>query len=214
MNGRFGLIRAISLLVLVAYQVQAGIRVIWDSPANTFYKQDGVTLLPASSLFLAFWSADTSVGFNPASPESPSGGDVFLGSRNSSFGPPLPGRITGYGSLPDYFVESSYSLPPDYFVGGRVYIAIFDFPYSSYTGPGSIPVGTYYAIAPLTPFGPLADADPGSGSPPPPDAVDYGGITYKTTLQIIPEPGIGVLALAGSLVAVFVRRRQIANGRV
>lgn len=204
--------KVVVLGCLMAAGVRAAISISWNSPANTFYQPGGTTLIPNQSLFLAFWSPDTTVGFNPAAPESPLGGDIFLGARNMNLLGTAHGRITGYGAG-DFFLESSYGLPPDAFVPGYVYIAFFNFPFASYTGAGSIPVGTYYGIAPTPIYGgPLRDADPASGPPPPPDSVDYRGISYVANMVVIPEPASALLLLIGSgAVCWFRRRRMLAS---
>ncbi|MCX7819217.1 MAG: PEP-CTERM sorting domain-containing protein [Kiritimatiellae bacterium] len=205
-------IRGLSCVVALAIAgaSEAGIRINWNSPANTFYQQNGVTLIPNQSLFFAFWSPDTTMGVNPASLENPTGGDIFLGARNMNLLGTSSGRITGYASG-DYFQESSYSLPPDAFVPGYVYIVFFNFPYSSYMGPGSIPLGTHFGVAPLTPFGGLSDADPSGGPPPPPDVVNYGGISYMASQSLIPEPSAAVMVLVGAGAAIWFRRRRMEN---
>jgi len=201
------------LSLVIATCGWAGILINWNSPANTFYQKDGVTLLPNQSLFLAFWSPDTTMGINALNPESPTGGDVFLGARNTNPSGSSAGRITGYGAG-DLFLESSYGYPTDAFVPGYVYILFFNLPYSAYSGPGSIPNGTFFGAAPLTPFGgPLTDADPPPELPPPlPNTVNYGGLSYIANMQIVPEPTMALLMLCGLGSAVWFRRRRMERG--
>ncbi len=210
---------AITLVLAAVGTAAAGILVDWTTPpvppnAPKFYQHDGVSLLPDASLFLAFWSPDLTIGFNPTAPGSPTGGDVFLGARSTHgpVAPPIPfnGQIVGYGAG-DYFVESSYSLPPDAFVGGYVYIVFFEFPFSSYTTPSSIPLGTFYGIAPVVPYGPLSDADPSNAPPPPPQVVDYGPGTFIAS-YVIPEPATALITLVGAASAIWIRRRRREKG--
>ncbi len=191
----------------------AEIRISWNSPGSTFFLPGGVPW-PNSSLFLAFWSPDATAGFDPANPTVPVGGDIFLGARNSHpIGGTSVARITGYGGG-DELNESTYGLPPDTLQSGYVYIAVINMPFASYTGPSSIVPGTLYTLAPgipVAPQGGLSDAWPPSGPPPPPDVVDYRGLTYVLSSSIIPEPGTAVLGLFGLAAVGWARRRRLAN---
>lgn len=199
-----------SALLIAAQIASAEISINWNSPAATFYKADGTTLLPNSSLFLAYWSADNVIGFNPADPLNPSV-DTYLGHRNTHpMGGTSKGRITGY-SAGDMFSESSYGKGPDEFVSGYVYLVVVDMPYTATLNASDL-VGKNYVVAPGNPptpqGGPLTDATPSSGPPPLPDDINYGGLTYSTTGTLVPEPGAAMLAAVGALAAVWIRRRQ------
>jgi len=161
------------------------------------------TALATHSLFLAFWSSDNSTsGFNPAAPDVPTGGDVLLGAYDISTGPAIAGRITG-GALS----AVTYGTGTSQYSPGYLYIATFEFPYSSYTGPGSIPAGTYYGL------GPTMSLTQQYPTPSTPD--DYGsGIVASpittSSQTVVPEPstlgllGVG-LVTAG---ACAVRRKR------
>jgi MYXO-CTERM domain-containing protein len=118
----------------------------------------------------------------------------MLGARNIS-GPPNAGRI------------SSGSLTYPTYSGGYAYIAVFDMLYSAYAG--SIPVGTKYALGPISSLTtPLPES-------PPATVFDYGALILPapngplvTSASVVPEPATGLFALAGLGVLAFRRMRQ------
>jgi len=154
---------------------------------NTFPTPAGVQLqtaalapLAANSLFLAYYSADISIGFNNVNPLAPLGGDVFLGAfTTGGVSPTTDGDILG-GSAP-VFAQAG---------GGRTWIAVFDMAFGAYVG--SIPIGTSYGL------GPISQTLIEWNATLQPDAYGPNIVApIVTNLQTIPEPGSMALMVLG-----------------
>lgn len=162
--------------------------------------------LASDSLFLVYWSSDNIQGFNDIDPFAPVGGDVFLGGLSThESGPALPGDIMGNSSV-NFFTNSVGGTP------GFVYIAAFEMPYASYTGTGSVSVGTYYGLG--TNIGPSLTENFAVAPLPTPDdygvliSPDSGGLGIQTMNQIVPEPGTWALMCLGVATIVSRCRRK------
>jgi hypothetical protein len=195
--------KAIVFLAIASLAVAASAKMsVSYNTSSARFQNDGGTDLTAGFLFMAYWSSDQSTsGFNTADPTAPSG-DVFLGAYDSDPGNfNLDGNILLTSSPVDYDAASYSGVSS--FNNGYVYAAVFDYAYSSYGG--SVPGGTYYTLAPGTPFGPTED----SGSPTP---VNIGGQfdagTFSTSSQVVPEPASAMLGVFGVGVILYRRWRS------
>lgn len=105
-----------------------------------------------------------------------------------------------------YMNESDDSV-----VGKYVYAIVLDLPFSSFTSLSAVPIGTYAAITGIgTISSSITDITKTDTVPPtPPQSFNGGDI--RTTLQVIPEPGVaGLVALGAAVVAI---RRYRARRR-
>ena len=145
---------------------------------------------------MVYLSTDTTINFNTMTPEVSLGNDTFLGAFSTQEGPPAAGRIVGHGA--DVFGAGSLGL-----AGQSLYIAVFDYAYSSYSG--SVPLGTYYSLGHL-----MTPTTERFGILPSPTPDDYGtSLSVQTSSQLVPEPGTWALfAIGAVLVGAHMRRRK------
>jgi hypothetical protein len=199
-------VKRLAVFVLASSVAVAGfgkISINFNTASETFYTDSSYTTpVDYDNLFLAFWSSDSDTsGYNVSDPTNPTGGDKLLGAYQMN----TANTVDGYVFFPVFPTEydgNNYGLGTDGLVGGYAYIAFFDMAYSTYSG--SVPQGTAYGLAPSTLLGPLADADPATGSPPQPDQMFTGSEKY----HLVPEPASAMLGVFGVGVILYRRWRS------
>ncbi len=176
-------------VALAVSSSQADITINFDSLSGSIV-DNGSANIAANSLFLVYLSPDTTADFNNVDPTSAQNGETFLGALDAGS---RSGRING---------NSAAGFAGAGLDGQHVYIAVFDYAYSSYGG--SVPAGTYYDVAYVSSW--TTTLQGGTSGP---DI--YGGSIsgMQTSSQLVPEPGTWALfALGAVLVGAHVRRRK------
>lgn len=148
----------------------------------------GDVLPSANRLIFGFYTADTSIEFNPDTGSV--GTDVFLGAIDSGA---TAGRIVGAP------LATTYPGPSD----GYAYMVAFDIAYNASYNPGNMPgAGTYYGISVVSDrnnINPYIETFS--------DDIQWNLNPIIMDTQIVPEPTTLAL-LASGLGVVLVRRRK------
>ncbi len=129
----------------------ATVNVNFLSDTNTVLDHLGLKL-GYEKLMLVFWSVNATNDFNPSNPLVAGGDDIYLGALNSTAGNKTPGRLIGSASYDA--TKSPWNLAEDHFVGGHVYVVVYDLSYTT-NEPPVIPANAYYGIGPIS--NPLVD---------------------------------------------------------
>ena len=189
---------ALVLMVMVGVEADAEVSVNFSTPLSALWNWNHTSLIPAGSLFLAYYTVSGgTAGFNPVNPWAPIGDTLLIptsdpqGGLSTQGGPPTAGAITGHGSESFGIGSSAYSP-------GNLYIAVFDIAYTP--NMTSVPVGTSYGLGYV-----YTGLTQQFGQPQGPDQYGPGVSLIQTSLQTIPEPGSMALMLVG-LGMVAVRR--------
>ncbi|MDZ4200482.1 MAG: hypothetical protein U1E27_14500, partial [Kiritimatiellia bacterium] len=142
---------------------------------------------PVSYTVLAYTSADATINYDAMNPfQTTYGNDVFLGATSN---------IVSAG----YYLTSYITSANDSLVGRYAYAVLIDLPYASFSGLGSIPIGTWWGVSAISSSSILkTDDDP----PNSPQDFNSGHVT------LIPEPAAAGLAIFG-VAAMFLRRRKM-----
>jgi len=187
----------LSLVSIVASQ--ASIQVTWDMPNETdiVYLNDGVTELPANSVWQLIWSSTASTtDFNALNPFEPGGSDVLLQEHRN----PNPG----------YIINVNVTNSSSSFVGGYVYTRVFDYQGSTSSFNLLDLDGMWYRTSTVI-TGPLQNI---VGDPPGSPSIHepFAGAVQLNQQYVIPEPGtIGLLVFGGLTAMVAYRRRRSAR---
>ncbi|MEI8133196.1 MAG: PEP-CTERM sorting domain-containing protein [Leptolinea sp.] len=173
---------------------------IGGQPANDALLNHSSNPLAANSLFLVYFSEDSTRGFNNVNPYSPLGGDEYMGSYSTGV---YPGEIAG---------NTSVTLGTLGTLGyaGYVYVAVFEISYSSGPAP-AIPGGSYYGLGNTMATTDFEQYFQDNGLVPTPS--NYGtsrlepstGPVVTSLTTVVPEPSTVGLLLVGAGI-VMVRR--------
>jgi hypothetical protein len=149
----------------------------------------GDVLYPANYLVFGFYTADTSIDFDPNTGSY--GTDVFLGTISSG---PTAGRIAGTP-----LSTTNPSLSPGY-----AYMVAFNIPYNASYNPANMPAGgTAYGISVLSDYNGTAPYSETFS-----DRILYNSNTLILNSTIVPEPSTMALLACGMGVMVMRRRRK------
>lgn len=189
--------RLVAVMVIGgALCAQAKITVDWSTSFEV--KNFGGGTLSAGAIAQLIFSPDASISaVNPGTPFVPQGGEVLLGTFTFTG---VDGYIDvtvnftpGVGYLDGTSVSYGAVAGTPTVLGGMVYTRAFNSGLApTYYGEGGMDVT-------------LTEQIPGPASP---DASDMAKTSDFELTTPIPEPGVGVLVLAGAAVAMFRRRRQ------
>lgn len=167
-------------------------------PANDALLNHSSTPLSANSLFLVYYSSDSTRGFNNADPYSPLGGDEYIGSYSTGV---YPGEVAGNTAV-------TIGTPGEYGYAGYVYVAVFEITYSGGAAP-AIPGGSYYGLGNTMTTTDFRQYFEDNGFVPTPS--NYGtsrlepptGPVTTSLTTVVPEPStVGLLLIGAGLVMV------------
>ena len=152
----------------------------WNNPSPTALTDNlAVPFTIGQATLLTFISDDAVIDFDPLSPLSSTYGDDILVYDLVNTGPDIPGRL-----ITDFMTETDAG---NNYQGKYAYVVALDKEYATYSGLGSVALGTYYGIGNIS----VALVDPDAPSVP----QDFNSGNIQTSLQTIPEPA--VVALLG-----------------
>ena len=155
----------------------------WNNPSPTALTDNlAVPFTIGQATLLTFISDDAVIDFDPLAPLSSTYGDDILVYNLVNTGPPTTGLL-----ITDFMTEADAG---NNYQGKYAYVVAFDKEHATYSGLGSIALGTYYGIGSIS--GALASPD----APSAPQDFNSGNI--QTSLQTIPEPAVaGLLGIFG-----------------
>jgi len=182
------IVLGLNLIFATALAAQATISVNWNTPTGGIKLSDGSTDLPVGSFAqLIYAGADNTAGsFDAGDPFAVSGDDIVIGTHTTTFaGFLIPGATTADAT--------DFAMSEDAFVGGNVFIRIFDSTISASV--------TEFSESGLSPA--LVDQDPAIGAPPGPQNFDVSG----TMLAAVPEPSSLALVVLGAIVGLWRHRK-------
>jgi len=172
-------------------------------PANDALLNHSSTPLADNSLFLVYFSADSTRGFNNVNPYSPLGGDEYMGSYSTGS---FPGEVAGNTAV-------YLGTPGTLGYAGYVYVAVFEISYTSGPAP-TIPGGSYYGLGNTMATTDFQQYFLDNGTVPTPS--NYGtarlepstGPVVTSLTTVVPEPSTVGLLLVGAGLVMVRRFRQ------
>ena len=183
-------------IALVGISASAKITIDWKT--NWEVLNNGGGQLPAGSVAQLIYSPDAFISaVNAGTPFVPQGGEVLLGSfvftGTDGYIDVTVNFVPGAGYLDGTSVSYGAAAGAPTIAGAMVYTRAFN--------SGTTP--TYYGEGGID-----SSLNEQLPSPTFPDVSNMATVTDVQLTTPIPEPGVGVLVLAGAAVAMFRRRRQ------